>query len=111
MQPQAADVHWSAVAIIGRVLHVLVIDGYREIAVQLERVIGPQDLLQPIVQGAITDQNAEASGGEIGSGIARQRVSNYGHSYRVIGPPPASSLELRKARRKAYSSAPQAHFA
>jgi hypothetical protein len=70
----------------------LIIESDARPAVQTVRVIGFEDLLRPVIERAVADQNAKAAGREIGASLRRKASNKAGHADYVVRALPGGSL-------------------
>src|SRR6476619_6394682 len=99
VQPAREDVDRSAVGIVGGIGDELIVGGQRQLLVERVCVIGFEDSLAPVVELAVSDQNAEPAGGDEIAMVSRQRVDGAADPDHVVGPAPFGALE-RKAKRE-----------
>src|SRR2546429_1490670 len=93
VQPPGEDVDRSAVGVVRRVGDKLIVGGQRELLVERVCIIGLEDSLAPVVELAVSDQNAEPAGCKEVAVIPRQRVDGAADPDHVVGPGPFGALE------------------
>ncbi len=99
MHAQRKDRNRPTVPVIGRVGHVLVVRGQREVFGEARRIERLQDILRPVMrQLPVADENAQAAGSEIGARRARDAVGHGRQAKDVVRAIPSRALE-GKARR------------
>src|ERR1700742_2469577 len=84
----------SAVGVIGGICDELIVRSDRKTLGHRISVIGFQDLFGAVIELAVTDQEAEAAGGEEISVRRRKAVGRAADTDRVIRPTPEATLDL-----------------
>src|SRR5665213_1442760 len=93
-KPRRDDRDGSAVGVVGGVVHQLIVD--RDVQEPGDRrvVIGLQNRFRSRMrQSSVSDQDAEAPGGEILLELARDAVDDAGHGHGVVRPAPALAAQ------------------
>src|SRR5215831_3205998 len=91
VKPETQNRYRPPVAVVAWIGDVLVIDRERDPAPDVGCVIGLENLLEPIVQRPIAQNEAQASQGEIPPVIARDSVHHECHTGLVRPPAPGSA--------------------
>src|SRR5260221_6547719 len=92
VQARCEDRNWPAILIEGRVGDVLVVQGTVKSPPDLEIVIGFENSLPSVGQGAVSGQNSKAAGRKEFAMNLRQSVENASEPEGIIRPPPRVSL-------------------
>ena len=74
----------TAVLVVARIGHVLIIDGERNPAPDMRRVIGLEDLFEAVVQSAIAQNEAQPAQRQVAPVIAREPVRDESGAYFVL---------------------------
>src|SRR5579863_4034146 len=92
MQAEGRSNQGAAVAVVAGVVDVLRVERREDSAPHVQRVVGFDNVLAPIVQFAVAEQEAEASEGQIFLMVARNSVGNERQARAVQLPFPLGSL-------------------
>src|SRR5579871_369544 len=97
VQPAREDRDRPAIGVVGGVVDELIIGGEGHALADRIGVIGFENLLRTIVQLAITDQQAEAAGGEEVAMRLRQSVDRTADANGVVASSPIAALDGKPA--------------
>ena len=95
VKPAGKNRDWTTIGVVSGIGDELIVESQRRPFVEAIGVVGFDDFLSPIVELAVADQNAEAAGGEIGAGLAREAFDDAGDADLVVRPSPRCSGQHR----------------
>jgi hypothetical protein len=93
MQPHGADRDRAAHIIVTGIGDKLIVEGERSPISEADQIIGLNDFLGPVAEGAVADVDAEASCCKESPIIARKPVDDASQAYSVVGAAPGRSLQ------------------
>src|SRR5262245_25962124 len=106
MKPARKNRDRSSVSIIRGIRNKLVIEGQCCPLVQAISVVGFHYLLVPVIEPAITDQDSEASGREVGACLRREPLYHATNSDLIVGAAPRRSLQDCAYRKASVAVSP-----
>src|SRR5215207_4952465 len=85
----------AAIGVVAGIVDELIVEGQRRPFIEAVSVVGFDDLLSAVVELAVANQNAEATGGEISAGLARETFYDAGDADLVVRPSPRCTSQHR----------------
>ena len=102
VEARGEKVCWTAIAAIGEVFHVLIVERDSNGLRNNHRVKDFDCPLRRVVQSTVTDQEAQAALGEEGTVRRRDRIHAGSCAHRIVWPPPTRSLQGKAARERPF---------
>src|ERR1700674_4863768 len=93
VQASAENGHRAAIGVVGRIGNELIIQRKGRPLVEIDRVVGLEDLLLAVIEPAVADQDAEPAGRNEGPMLGGERIDRAGNADLIVGTAPQSSLE------------------
>src|SRR5581483_3178732 len=93
VQPEARHDHWPAVAVVARIVDVLHVESGEDALPQVEVVERLEDVLAPVVEGSVAEQEAESTVREVELVVAPDAVGDEHRSGLVEFAPPLRAVD------------------